>query len=179
MPEQQPPPPPPSTTPPAAADVIARCPQALRDCAAAPPLFSLAGRALPAKLFRVYDGDSAYMAVVLADGQPPVSLRVRLRGVDTPELRSKDPEVRRLAYAARDHVRALVEGQVCCVRCHAHDKYGRVLVDVQTPGGTDVAASLLERGMAIPYEGTGRRFGDKLGPAADKPAAAAPRTPEC
>ena len=89
-----------------------------------------------------------------------ITTKVRLRGIDAPELGSaRCPEERTKAEAARDALRAmLAEGDVAVMRVGL-DKYGgRVLADAATRATPDVSAAMLAKGLARVYGG-GRRDG--------------------
>ena len=84
---------------------------------------------------------------------------LRLAGLDTPELRSRDPGQRRDAVAARARIAALLPlGAACTVetRPDPRDEYGRWLCRITAPDGTDVNAMLLAEGLARPYDGGAR-----------------------
>jgi endonuclease YncB( thermonuclease family) len=86
-----------------------------------------------------------------------VETRVRLFGVDTPELRARCEEEQALAREARDFVRARLESKRVNLRDVRYDKYGRrVLARVFTPEGEDLAESLIRRGLARAYDGSAR-----------------------
>jgi endonuclease YncB( thermonuclease family) len=110
----------------------------------------------PAEVVRVLDGDTFEARVRIWPGME-ITTRVRLRGVDAPELRARCDAERVKALAARDALaRLLAEGSVGIARV-GQDKYGgRVDADVSTARTPDVAATLLEGGYARRYSG-GRR----------------------
>ena len=116
-----------------------------------PPPFSLAGKRCAGFVHKVYDGDTA-RATIMLDGRP-TTFRIRVLGIDTPELRSKDALEKRMAYAARDRARALVADRVCAVEFSDMDKYGRSLARVVNPDGVDLAAALVRERLAYPYDG--------------------------
>lgn len=115
------------------------------------PLFSLSGKVYDAKLFNFYDGDSFYMTILFHGDL--VSFKCRLKGIDTPELRSSDDLEKRLAYQARDRARELANGRVCRVSCSGFEKYGRVLVSVVLENGESLAETLLREKLAFAYDG--------------------------
>ena len=110
----------------------------------------------PAEVVRVLDGDTFEARVRIWPGME-VTTRVRLRGIDAPEMHARCEDERAKAIAARDALaRILNEGTVGIARI-GQDKYGgRVDADVSTARTTDVSAALLERGVARRYDG-GRR----------------------
>jgi endonuclease YncB( thermonuclease family) len=83
--------------------------------------------------------------------------RIRIAGLDAPEIQGRCARERRLAVAARDRLQGLVAGGVT-IRSLGEDRYGRTLARVRDRGGRDVARVLIAEGLARPYEG-GRRRG--------------------
>jgi micrococcal nuclease len=110
----------------------------------------------PAEVVRVIDGDTFEARVRIWPGME-ITTRVRLRGIDAPEMHARCQDERAKALAARDAlVRILNEGTVGVARI-GQDKYGgRVDADVSTARTPDVSAALFERGLARRYSG-GRR----------------------
>ena len=111
-----------------------------------------------AEVLRVLDGDTFEARVQLWPGLA-ITTRVRLRGIDTPELKARCEQERERAEAARDALyRILAQGDVGVAHV-ALDKYGgRVVADASTRGTTDVAGALIAAGAARRYAG-GRRDG--------------------
>jgi endonuclease YncB( thermonuclease family) len=110
----------------------------------------------PAEVLRVIDGDTFVARVHVWPGME-ITTKIRLRGIDAPELRARCDDERLKALAARDGLaRILSEGSVGVSRV-GQDKYGgRVDADVSTAATPDVSAALLARGLARRYFG-GRR----------------------
>jgi endonuclease YncB( thermonuclease family) len=109
-----------------------------------------------ATLIRVIDGDTLIVrARVWLDLE--VVTRVRLRGVNAPELRARDEEERGRAEAARAFVAALAEGATLTLTEIGQDKYGGRVVARVAVGGEDLGASLLAGGHARPMGARGRR----------------------
>lgn len=113
-----------------------------------------------ARIVRVIDGDT-----LVVDAHPwpghAVRVSVRLRGIDTPERRSKCSRERLAADSARSELERLVAGHstVELSNVSGGKYYGRVLADLKA-GKRDVAAAMLESGLATPYEG-GKRTKSK------------------
>jgi micrococcal nuclease len=83
-----------------------------------------------------------------------VTTRVRLRGIDAPEMHARCDDERVKAMAARDAlVRILAEGTIGISRIGQDKSGGRVDADVSTARTSDVSALLLERGLARRYSG--------------------------
>ena len=111
---------------------------------------------VPALVVDVIDGDTVLVRARIWLGQE-VETRVRLDGVDTPELRGKCQAARRLARAARAFVQARVGGRQVILRDIQYGKYaGRVVARIQTPDGDDLADALIAAGLGHPYDGAAR-----------------------
>lgn len=111
-----------------------------------------------ADVIRTIDGDTFEARVHLAPGQD-IMTRVRLRGIDAPELKAACPEELRLAEAATDALRDLLRQGDVAIYNIGPDKYqGRVVADVATKRTANVAATLLAAGHVRHYNG-GHRNG--------------------
>jgi endonuclease YncB( thermonuclease family) len=110
----------------------------------------------PAQVLRVIDGDTFEARVRIWPGMD-LTTKVRLRGVDAPEMHARCEDERVKAVAAREALTRLLEQGAIGVSGVAQDKYGgRVDADVSTAGTADVAAAMLDGGFARRYSG-GRR----------------------
>ncbi|MGL5735122.1 MAG: thermonuclease family protein [Beijerinckiaceae bacterium] len=124
--------------------------------AVAPPLH-LAGP-LPVTVTQVIDGDTVEARVQVWLGQDVVT-RVRLRGIDAPEIAGACGEERQRALAARDRLAALTAQGPLTLTDIGRDKYfGRVVARLMNRQGGDLGRMLLREGLARPYQG-GRRDG--------------------
>nr|WP_272212943.1 hypothetical protein [Marinicella sp. W31]MDC2878873.1 hypothetical protein [Marinicella sp. W31] len=104
-----------------------------------------------AEVVRVIDGDTIVVQARPWPGQI-VETSVRIRGVDTPELRSSCNAERQAASIARDYVVSLLHaGETVQLRQIAGDKYfGRVVADVMLPDERDLSYLLLEGASPFP-----------------------------
>lgn len=109
-------------------------------------------------VLRTIDGDTFEAKVHLWPGLDMVT-RVRLRGIDAPELKAACAEEYRMAQAASVALRALLaEGEVTIFNV-GPDKYsGRVVADAATRRTPNVSDALLKAGQARRYGG-GHRDG--------------------
>lgn len=104
--------------------------------------FSLSGEV---EVTRVTDGDS------LRSGK----LKIRLFGIDAPEIRQKcktdDGSYWACGIAARDAMRALT-GSAPQLKCHLRDvdRYGRLVMQCFA-NDRDIAAALVDKGLALAY----------------------------
>jgi endonuclease YncB( thermonuclease family) len=112
----------------------------------------------PAEVLRVIDGDTFEARVHVWPGLD-ITTKVRLRGIDAPELKARCPAERMMAEAARDALRDLLAEGAVGVSGVTLDKYGgRVVADAATRSTASVSAELLAKGYARRYGG-GRRLG--------------------
>lgn len=104
---------------------------------------------------RVVDGDTVEVKAAIWLGQSLV-IRVRIDGVDAPELEARCPEERKLALAARDFLAHRLQGAPVKLTHVVYDKYGgRVRADVADAAG-DIGHALLDAGLVRPYHGERR-----------------------
>jgi endonuclease YncB( thermonuclease family) len=104
---------------------------------------------------RIVDGDTIDVRAMIWLGQS-LRVRVRIEGVDAPEMTARCAEERRMALVARDYLARRLSGVEVKLSRVAYDKYGgRVRAQVADAQG-DVGAALLSEGLARPYHG-GRR----------------------
>jgi endonuclease YncB( thermonuclease family) len=109
-----------------------------------------------ATVVRVIDGDTFVARVPIWPGQE-VTVRVRIAGIDAPELHSRCAEERAAAAAAGAALRDLVgAGAVTLVDVRPDKYFGRVDAEVRV-GGRSAGAQLLADGHAVAYDGGRRR----------------------
>lgn len=110
-----------------------------------------------ARVVRVIDGDSFVAEAHVWPGHR-ITVTVRLRGIDAPELRARCAAERRAAERARAALAGLIGDGPVRLRAIGGGKYfGRVVADVTTADGNDVAQHLLARALAAAYDGGRRR----------------------
>jgi len=117
---------------------------------------SIAGP-VSAQIVRIIDGDTLEVDAHPWPGHA-VRVSVRLRGIDTPERRSRCPGQRAAAQLARNELERLVSGvsTVELINVAGGKYYGRVLADMKA-GARDIASAMLASGLARPYQG-GKRY---------------------
>ena len=117
-------------------------------------------------VIKVYDGDTITVAARLPYADSPLyRFPVRLRGIDSPEIRGKSPAERAAAVAARDALAARIFGRTVELRNTGSEKFGRLLADVYLTANlcaatdeTSVASQSLNdwmvaSGFAVKYDG--------------------------
>ncbi len=128
---------------------------------------------LPAWVVSVIDGDTLEVRVHIWLGQD-LNIRVRLAGIDAPELKGKCDREKDLARRARAYLLARLDPADSGVGAKAgagagagageirlrevrYGKFaGRVLARVETLDGTDLGQDLIAAGLARPYDGRRR-----------------------
>jgi endonuclease YncB( thermonuclease family) len=111
----------------------------------------------PVDVIRTIDGDTFLARVRQRDGRV-LAARVRLRGIDAPEMKASCQEELDKAEAASAALRDLLRQGDVTITNLGPDKYGRVLADVATKRTANVSAALLAGGYARSYNG-GHRDG--------------------
>ncbi|MES2601833.1 MAG: thermonuclease family protein [Pseudomonadota bacterium] len=110
------------------------------------------------EVVRVVDGDTFEARVHLWPGLD-MTTRVRLRGIDAPEMKGACAEEFRMAEASSEALRALLADGDVTIFSIGPDKYnGRVVADAATRRTPSVSLALLASGHARPYQG-GKRGG--------------------
>lgn len=113
---------------------------------------------------RAYDGDTIYVELAHSETAADAlahSIPVRLLGIDAPELHgAKTACERELAQVARDYVVKKLSGaKQVDLESVGRDKYFRLLADVLADGES-VAAALLAKRLAVPYDGGKKKLTD-------------------
>ena len=104
-------------------------------------------------MIKVYDGDTITIANYLPNTPKPLyRFAVRLRGIDCPEMKTKDPNERNLAIIARDKLSNLIMNKIVTLKDVMKDKCGRVLAYVNY-GSINTSEWLLQRRLAVKYDG--------------------------
>ena len=102
---------------------------------------------------RNYDGDT--ITFNLPDLHPVIgaNISVRIKGIDTPEIRGKCEKEKSLANAAKKFVQNILENSWSIdLRNISRDKYFRIVADVIVDKGS-VAEFLIMNDLAVPYDG--------------------------
>ena len=111
------------------------------------------GTAIVSKVISVYDGDTFRVDI---DSLPPIvgkNIRIRLNGVDTPEIQGKCQYEKDLALKARDFVRnKLANAKEIKLTKLQRGKYFRVVADVMIDG-VSLEQELLDNELAYKYTG--------------------------
>jgi micrococcal nuclease len=103
-----------------------------------------------ARVLTVHDGDTITVRI---DGRTE---KVRLVGIDSPELDDERQEYRDAAYAARNYARLRLGGETVTLETESRqpdrDQYGRLLRYVILDDGTNVNEDLVRKGYAHVFD---------------------------
>ncbi len=105
----------------------------------------------------VYDGDTFYINI---HEWPPIvgnHIAVRVKGIDTPEIKGKCmQEIQQARKAKQFTVAFLRNAKVVVLKNMTRDKYFRINADVYADG-KNLAEALIAGGLAVEYEGKKKR----------------------
>lgn len=115
------------------------------------------GEAQVEEITKVYDGDTIKVNI---KGYPAIigsNVGIRLYGVDTPPIRTKNQLIKKLGYQARDFVKAWLDkaqnkNQKIMLKNMMRGKYFRIIADIEIDGKS-LSKDLLDAGLAVPYFG--------------------------
>jgi endonuclease YncB( thermonuclease family) len=143
------------------------------------PELSFNGLKSYGRLIDIYDGDTIKVILPIFDSY--YKFTIRLNGIDTCEIRSKDKVLQDNALKARDRlfelltnnkvntkndIKNILESDVYLVwvECCNKDKYGRILANIYKNKDTEKSVSeiLLEEKLAYKYEGKTKLSEDNI-----------------
>jgi len=111
-----------------------------------------------AEVVSVYDGDTLRVNI---PSYPPIigkNISIRISGVDTPEIRGKCEQEKRLAEIAKKFVmNALSGAEKVELRNIQRGKYFRIVADVYVDG-VNLGDSLIRNGFAVSYGGGRKKY---------------------
>ena len=105
------------------------------------------------KVIKVYDGDTITIASKLPyKSSQMYRFSVRLRGIDSPEIKSKSLAEKDLAMNSKMALSNLILEKNVDLKNISTEKYGRILADVYIDN-VNVNTWMLENKLALPYDG--------------------------
>lgn len=99
-----------------------------------------------AKVISVYDGDTVDAIFPLNDNE--YKWKIRLYGINTPEIKTKDLTIKEKGIAARNYLSELILDKQVLLDCKGLDKYGRVLAIIYLDE-LDLCQELLSKNFAV------------------------------
>jgi endonuclease YncB( thermonuclease family) len=101
----------------------------------------------------VYDGDTITIASKMPyENSPLFRFNVRLNGIDTPEIKSKNENEKLLAKKARDSLSQLIIHKNITLQNVKNEKYGRILADVYLDD-LHLNKWMIDQHFAVEYDG--------------------------
>lgn len=123
-----------------------------------PNFVPFTGQKVTGRVAKIYDGDTVTVVLPMADSY--YKFRVRIDGIDTPEM--KVLEQKESAIKARNYLAMLITGHetpdlteyeyLIDLECRGTDKYGRLLAKALV-SGVDLGQKMIDAGHANPYDG--------------------------
>lgn len=126
------------------------------------------GNVIRAKVIDVYDGDT--VTILFQLGTMFFKEKLRLAGIDAPELRTRNETEKAAAIRSRDWLREQILNKHVHVyfRGAKKEKYGRLIGDValitsetpdvpNTPPSGTINAKMVELGLAVAYDGGSKK----------------------
>lgn len=109
------------------------------------------------RLVRVYDGDTFFVDIEELHPLLGDEIGIRVRGIDTPEIRAKCDAEKELAYAARQLAEGtLTEAARIDLINVERGKYFRIVATVLADG-VNLSTLLIDANLAVAYDGTGKK----------------------
>jgi micrococcal nuclease len=111
-----------------------------------------------AEVISVYDGDT--VTLMIDQGMKHFArVKVRLVGINTPEIRTTDLEEKERGYSAKNFLKELIEGKTVIVHTVKKGKFGRWLgvlwlyEEDMTELGQSLNDLMIQEGHAVAYDG--------------------------
>ena len=104
-------------------------------------------------VIKVYDGDTITIASKMPyENSPLFRFNVRLNGIDTPEIKSKNENEKLLAKKARDSLSQLIIHKNITLQNVKNEKYGSILADVYLDD-LHLNKWMIDQHFAVEYDG--------------------------
>jgi len=104
-------------------------------------------------IIKVRDGDTFVIKINDTYDVFGEEIAVRIRGIDTPELKDEREEIRKIAELAKEELENLFKNAKTIELYNlGRDKYFRLLASVKVDG-VDVAKYMIKKGLAKEYDG--------------------------
>ena len=111
------------------------------------------------KVIKVYDCDTITIATkfpyltTLNESNIMYRFHVRLLGIDTPEMKTKNEDEKAIAQLAQKTLSDLILNKNVTLKNTSLDKYGRILANVYTESGVELSSWAITSRFAVSYDG--------------------------
>ena len=109
---------------------------------------------IKARVTDVYDGDT--VTVIFLIGEVPVKYKIRLKGIDTPEIRAGKGKLKiekLAAIQAKQYLSSLVLNKIVDLTIHGWDKYGGRVLGTIFFINQNINRLMIDNGYAKEYGG--------------------------
>lgn len=106
-----------------------------------------------AQVVSVYDGDTFKINLDCPVEVFCRDLSVRVRGIDTPEIKGKTAREKNLAQQAKQFTQHFLQQTPITLHHCGRDKYFRLLCEVTNGAGKDLAQELIQQDLGYAYDG--------------------------
>lgn len=110
------------------------------------------------KVIAVYDGDTITIGCLFFDSA--YQFKVRIKGIDTPEIRTRDAVEKQYAKHIRKLLLKKIMTKNVVLKDLSYDKYGRILAEVFCED-VNIGQWLIENRLAVQYGGGKKKAFDK------------------
>ena len=130
------------------ADTLVRLIQDHYDCSSQGKLYTYKVK----EILRVIDGDTMVVNVDLGF-DITLTQKIRVKGIDSPETRTSDPQEKAQGLAAKTFAEAWLQNKSLLVKTYKDDKYGRMLGDfICADTGATLAEAMIAANHATVYK---------------------------
>jgi len=103
---------------------------------------------------RVVDGDTVDVDIDLGFGMTYKKQRVRMKGIDTPESRTRDLEEKKFGLASKEFLKEQLKDQEIELVSHDKGKFGRILGELFVGSSAySINRIMIDNHHAVPYDG--------------------------
>ena len=103
---------------------------------------------------RVVDGDTVDVDIDLCFGMTYKKQRVRMKGIDTPESRTRDLEEKKFGLASKEFLKEQLKDQEIELVSHDKGKFGRILGELFVGSSAySINRIMIDNHHAVPYDG--------------------------
>lgn len=102
---------------------------------------------------KVYDGDTITIITKLRLFGPKYKFSLRLRGIDAPEMKTKNVYEKKVAIKSRDWLSNKILGKKIIIKNLSYEKYGRLLADIFYKNKVSLNKQLVNNKLAVIYDG--------------------------
>ena len=106
------------------------------------------------KVVKVVDGATVDVDIDLGFGMTYKKQRVRMKGIDTPESRTRDLEEKKFGLASKEFLKEQLKDQEIELVSHDKGKFGRILGELFVGSSAySINRIMIDNHHAVPYDG--------------------------